>query len=130
MVKNKQPKVYLASPKLRVLGEVDEVLTLTDGTMAPLDYKYTEFTFQTHRIQSTIHTMLITEIYNKPVNKGYICYLREGMKLKATEYQQTDFNKDAKVIYEIINIIQLGFFLQKTPCRNKCIDCCYRIICI
>ena len=39
----KERQVYLPSPKLRVRGSVDEVLTLEDGTMAALDYKYTPY---------------------------------------------------------------------------------------
>ena len=39
-VVNKEQAVYLASPKVRVRGIVDEVLFLDDGTMAPLDFKY------------------------------------------------------------------------------------------
>ncbi|MEW6609023.1 MAG: CRISPR-associated protein Cas4 [bacterium] len=81
----KEILVYLASPTLRVRGIVDEVLTLADGSMSPIDYKYTEFKnylFQTHKIQSVIYAMLIKEIYQKPVNEGYICYVRSGNTLK------------------------------------------------
>ena len=55
-VVDKQIAVYLASPQLRLRGIVDEVLWLKDGTIAPLDYKYTkvnesEKVFKTHQIQ-------------------------------------------------------------------------------
>ncbi|MEW6102803.1 MAG: CRISPR-associated protein Cas4 [bacterium] len=86
----KEILVYLASPRLRVRGIVDEVLTLTDGSMSPLDYKYTEFNdflFKTHKIQSVIYVMLIKEIYQKPVNEGYICYVRSGNTLKKNTLQ-------------------------------------------
>ena len=37
-VVKRENAVYLASPRLRMRGIVDEVLWLKDGTMAPLDY--------------------------------------------------------------------------------------------
>ncbi|MGQ9665445.1 MAG: CRISPR-associated protein Cas4 [bacterium] len=129
----KELKVYLASPKLRVRGVVDEVLTLTDGSMAPLDYKYTEYRenlFETHRIQSTIYAMLIKETYNKPVNKGFICYVKEGSKLKEVFYKPSDFEYAVRVIDEVFRVIQLGYYPQRTSYHNRCIDCCYRNICV
>lgn len=129
----KELKVYLASPRLRVRGVVDEVLTLADGSMAPLDYKYTEYTeylFETHRIQSTIYAMLIKETYNKPVNKGFICYVKDGSKLKEVLYKLKDFEYTLEVIDEIFRIIQKGYYPKKTSYRNRCIDCCYKNICV
>ena len=49
----KEVSVYVASPVLRVRGVVDEVLTLADGSLSPLDYKYTEYRdylFETHKV--------------------------------------------------------------------------------
>ena len=93
---SKAISVYLASPKIRVRGIVDEVLKLSDGTMSPLDYKYTEFseyTFKTHKFQSVIYAMLIEEIYKKPVKKGFICYLKDGTSLKEIDYKPSDFDE-------------------------------------
>jgi len=45
----KEMNVYLASEKLHIRGEVDEVLHLEDGTLAPLDYKLTEYKEFTYR---------------------------------------------------------------------------------
>ncbi len=129
----KELKVYLASPKLRVRGVIDEVLTIADGSMAPLDYKYTEYreyTFETHRIQSTIYAMLIKETYNKPVNKGFICYVKDGSRLKEVLYKPDDFEYTLSVIDEIFRIIDLGYYPKKTSYRNRCIDCCYKNICV
>jgi len=38
--KAKDTEVYLSSEKLHLRGVADEVLTLKDGSMAPLDYKF------------------------------------------------------------------------------------------
>ncbi|MGB5977153.1 MAG: hypothetical protein WBG62_07070, partial [Cyclobacteriaceae bacterium] len=40
-VKDKQEDIYLTNGLLR--GRVDEVLTLRDDTMAPLDYKFARY---------------------------------------------------------------------------------------
>ena len=125
--------VYLASPKIRVRGVVDEVLTLNDGTMAPLDYKYTEYNeylFRTHKFQSVLYALLIKEIYNKPVKRGYICYVRGKAVLAEILYKPADFEYILKVIDKIFKIIYNGYFPERTPYRNRCIDCCYRNICV
>ncbi len=129
----KEIGVYLASPRIRVRGVVDEVLTFADGTMAPLDYKYTEFRdylFRTHRFQSAIYALLIRETYQKPVLRGYICYVRGGSTLKEVVYSEKDFSYIYKVVDEIFAIIQQGYYPERTSFRNRCIDCCYRNICV
>lgn len=125
--------VYLASYKLRVRGIVDEVLTLQDGTLAPLDYKYAEYkeyTYKTHTIQSTLYAMLIKEIYEKPVKRGFICYIRKGSTIKEIEYKERDFKYAGSTLDEIFRIIQRGFYPKKTKGRAKCLDCCYKNICV
>lgn len=129
----KELSVYLASPRIRVRGVVDEVLTLQDGAMAPLDYKYTEYheyLFETHRIQSAIYALLIKETYKKPVLKGYVCYVREGSTLKEVLYKPTDFEYTLQVIDEIFRVIFLGYYPKRTSYRNRCVDCCYKNICV
>ena len=83
-VVSKEQAVYLASPKVRVRGIVDEVLFLDDGTMAPLDFKYTEYrekAFRTHAIQVTLYGLLIEEVYQAEVTRGYVAYIRGGSKV-------------------------------------------------
>ncbi len=128
----KEISVYLASPKLRVRGIVDEVLYFADGTMAPLDYKMTEFhdyTFKTHRWQSVLYAMLIQETYQKTVKKGYICYIARGSVLKELEFLEKDFMEMGKIIDEVFSIIYRGYFPRAAPSKIRCVDCCYRNIC-
>jgi CRISPR-associated exonuclease Cas4 len=129
----KELNVYLASPKIRVRGVVDEVLTLADDTMAPLDYKYTEYRdwlFRTHRYQSVLYAMLIAETYHRPVQRGYICYVRTGSKLCEVVYRQEDYDYILKVIDEIFQIIRRGKYPPATEHHNRCVDCCYKNICV
>ena len=130
---SKELSVYLASPVVRVRGIVDEVLTLVDGSISPLDYKYTEYRdylFKTHRVQSILYAMLIKEIYKKPVYKGYICYVRDGATLKEVLYNRIDFEDTKKLLDEIFKTILMGYYPQRTSWHNRCIDCCYKNICV
>ncbi|MFN3780916.1 MAG: CRISPR-associated protein Cas4 [Candidatus Kapaibacteriota bacterium] len=128
----KDVSVYLASKTIGVRGIVDEVLHLSDGTLAPLDYKYTnftDFTYRTHKIQSTIYAMLIEEVYNKTVKKGYICYVRNGNQIKEIIYTTKDFEEATGIIKTIFDIILRGFYPNRTKYPNRCLDCTYRNIC-
>ena len=129
----KEISVYVASPAIRVRGVVDEVLTLADGSMTPLDYKYTEYRdylFETHKVQSVLYAMLIKEAYQKPVYKGYICYAKDGAVLKEIVYKEADFKYAKDVVDEIFSVIVKGKCPKKTSWRNRCVDCCYKNICV
>ena len=130
---DKDLAVYVASPALRVRGIIDEVLTLADGSMAPLDYKYTEYRdylFVTHKVQSVLYAMLIKEVYNKPVLRGYVCYARDGVNLKEIIYKAEDFEYAVSVIDEIFSVILMGYYPKKSSWPNRCVDCCYKNICV
>lgn len=130
---NKEISVYLASKTIRVRGIIDEVLHLKDGTLSPFDYKYAEysdFTFKTHKVQSTLYALLIQEKYQKPVKKGFVCYTRSRSKVKEIIYNASDFNEAKAVVDEIFKVIEKGFYPKKTKWRSRCIDCCYRNICV
>jgi CRISPR-associated exonuclease Cas4 len=129
---DKEIAVYIASRKLGVRGIIDEVLYLSDGTLAPLDYKYTEYsdyTYDTHKTQSVLYAMLIRENYKKPVTRGFICYAKSGSKVKEITYQECDFEYARNIVREIFSVILRGYYPKKTVSQNRCIDCCYRNIC-
>lgn len=129
----KEIGVYMSSDKYHIHGEVDEVLTLSDGTMAPLDYKYAEYRdtiFRTHRYQSVFYGLLIKENYSKEVKKGYICYVRSKNLLKEIEINEKDFIELQSMIEEIIDITQKCYYPKGTKFKAQCIDCCYRNICV
>jgi CRISPR-associated exonuclease Cas4 len=130
---DKEISVYLSSKKFHIHGEVDEVLTLSDGTMVPLDYKYAEYQetiFSTHRYQSVFYALLIKENYGKEVKKGFICYVRSRNLLKEISITSDDFVELQSMISEILDITQKGYYPKGTKYKAKCIDCCYRNICV
>ncbi len=129
----KDISVYIASKNLRVRGIVDEVLHFADGSSAPLDYKYTEYndyTFETHRVQSVLYALLIGENYGKTVKKGFICYAKNGNKVKEIIYSEDDFSYAKDVVAEIFKVLLRGYYPKGTKQQNRCIDCCYRNICV
>ena len=131
--KEKEINVYLASPEIHVRGVVDEILHLDDGSMAPFDYKYAEYKdylFDTHKVQLTLYAMLIKEIYNKPVIKGYLCYVRSNLKIREIVFSEEHFEIALKTLNEIFSVMEKGFFPKGTSSKAKCIDCCYKNICV
>lgn len=130
---DKDMDVYLSSERLHLRGIVDEVLTMNDGTMAPLDYKFAEYKekeFKTYKTQSLAYGMLISENYHKPVLKGFIVYTRSRNKVVEIAFSQKDFENLSRTINEILFIIQKGYYPKKTASRAKCDDCAYRNICV
>lgn len=129
----KERQVYLASPTLRVRGIVDEVLTLRDGTLAPLDYKYTPYreqAFQTHRIQVTLYGLLVRVTYDRPVHRGYVAYIRGGSRLIEVPLTDATEREALDAVEEIFAIIHTGRMPKRTPYRARCADCCYKNICV
>jgi len=130
---DKEISVYLSSPKHKIRGIVDEVLSLSDGTMAPLEYKFAEYrpyVFKTHRTQLTLEALLIQENYGKSVEKGFLVYVRSNNLLREVVFKSSDFDNALRVVEEILKIVQNGYYPKKTRNRAKCIDCCYKNICV
>lgn len=129
----KSINVYLASPNLRIRGIVDEVLILDDGSLAPLDYKYTQYretAFRTHRIQISLYGLLVQETYKTPVHTGYLAYIRGASKLLEVNIDDASKQEATTIIDMIFSIIQTCKIPGKTRYRIRCNDCCYRNICV
>ncbi len=130
---NKELGVWLSSPRCNIKGVVDEVLTLNDGTMAPLDYKFAEFNdriFATYKYQSIFYGLLIRENYGREVNRGYVCFTRSNSLMKEIAIRESDFESLMGMIREMIAITQQGYYPEGTKNTAKCLDCCYRNVCV
>ena len=131
-VVSKEISVSLVSNKLKTRGKVDEVLTLEDGTMAPLDYKFAEYddiVYSTYLTQVVMYGLMIEEIYKEVVNKGFIVYCRNGYMVKEIEITDKLKNKVKTTLKEFIAVAE-GHFPKATKYKSRCIDCCYKNICI
>jgi len=129
----RENSVYLASSAHHIRGIVDEVLFLEDGTAAPFDYKFAEYrekVFRTHRYQSALYGIMIRENYGLDVKRGFICYTRSNNRVKEIAFKKKDFKDAAKIVDNVLEIIQKGFYPQATKYKVKCVDCCYANICV
>lgn len=128
----KEMNVFIASKQHHVKGIVDEVLFLDDGTAAPFEYKFAEFKdtiFQTYKYQLVLHAIMIRENYHLDVKRGFICFTRSNNHIETIEFTKQDFERGLEIIWEVLEIIDKGFYPNKGKYKNKCIDCCYATIC-
>lgn len=128
---SKQGNQYLTNELLR--GEVDEVLTLSDGTMAPLDFKFAKFNekiYETYKTQIYCYAWLIESNYNLPVRKGYLVYTRSKNKLVEVKIEEEHIRKVKNAAKSIRTIITQNKYPKATKYKKKCLSCTYRNICI
>lgn len=121
---------YLTNNLLR--SEIDEVLLLSNNTMAPLDYKFAVFpgtVYDTYKTQLFCYALLIENNFGKPVEKRFLVYTRSKNHLIEIPITQTDKDKVQTIAYEIMHIIETNFYPNATPFKKRCIDCTYKNIC-
>lgn len=125
--------VYLSSESLMLVGKVDEVLFLKDGTAAPLDYKYAFWEkkiFTTYTMQQTLYAMLIEEHFDRNVDRAFIVYVRSKNHLEQIPITEAMKFQAKKVLDDIFNIISLSQYPNAKKSKRKCEDCTYRNICV
>jgi len=129
----KEQDVELNSANLQIRGIVDEILWLEDETLAPFDYKYAEYKnrlWKTTKVQATIYAMMIQELYDLPVLRAYICFIRSKYKIVEIVFNEKDFIKAKQYIKECFEVIISGYYPNPTNIKKRCNDCTYRNICI
>jgi len=128
----RQSDVLLESETLHLRGIVDEIVTFADGSLAPIDFKFTETDrpYRSHRIQLHAYCLLMEEVFAKPVKKGYLFYIRGGSRQEEILYGERDRKTIRKTIKAILDIIQKEKMPQATPIRSRCADCTYKNICV
>jgi len=121
---------YLTNELLR--GQIDEVLFLNDGTMAPLDYKFAKFEnriYETYQTQLECYAVLIEENFNKKVNRGFLVYTRSSNRLVEVEITESAKKNIMNVCEEVNDIIIRNYYPVATKYKQRCIECTYRNIC-
>jgi len=129
-VKEKYLNQYLTNDLLR--GEVDEVLLLADGTMAPLDYKFAKYedkVYETYQTQLFCYALLIEQNYGTAVNKGFIIYTRSKNKLIEIAITEKDKQKVQKAANAIQDVLTKNHYPKATKSKKRCVSCTYRNIC-
>lgn len=130
-VQEKYSNQYLTNDLLR--GEVDEVFLLSDGTMAPLDYKFAKYEgkiYETYATQLYSYAWLIQENFGKKVNKGYLVYTRSKNKLVEVAIGEKEIAKIQLAADSIQTIITRNKYPKATKYKKRCQSCTYRNICI
>jgi len=125
--------VYLSSESLKLVGRIDEVLFLADGSAAPLDYKYAFWenrVYNTLKIQQTLYALLIEEHFSKQVDRAFIVYVRSKNHLQQIWITQPVKDQAVKILDEIFRIISLSQFPSAKRSKRKCEDCTYRNLCV
>jgi CRISPR-associated exonuclease Cas4 len=121
---------YLTNELLR--GEVDEVLWLKDGSMAPLDYKFAQYKdriFDTYRTQLYCYAWLIEANYDRQVNRGFLVYTRSKNRLIEIEINANHVEKVQQASSEIQEILAANKYPKATKYKRRCVNCTYRNVC-
>ena len=121
---------YLTNEFLR--GEIDEVLFLSDGTLAPLDYKFAKYEgkiYTTYQTQMICYAWLIEENFGKSVHKAYLVYVRSKNHLVELPITEKDKLKVKKAAENIQDIVKKNIYPKATKSKRKCLSCTYRNIC-
>lgn len=129
----KDMNVYLASEQIHVRGIVDEIAYLQDGTLSPIDYKYSPYkkwVFKTHKIQTALYGLMISEKYNMEVKQGYIFYIRNGSRMNIVQITSALCGEAASTVQSILDIISKEEMPPRTKYKIRCFDCCYKNICV
>ena len=86
--------------------------------------------FKTHETQVVMYAMLIREVYQQPVTRGFVAYVRDGSQLLQVAVTEERMAKVRLIIKQIFDIIAAGRLPPRTAHRIRCEDCCYKNICI
>lgn len=130
-VLNKYQEQYMTNPYLR--GQVDEVLELNDGKMAPLDYKFAKYEqkiYSTYKTQLACYALLIEDNYGKSVDCGYLVYTRSKNKLIKVDISKSDKKRVIEAAKQIGTIIRDNYFPKATSYKKRCNGCTYSPICL
>ncbi len=130
---NKLTDLYLSSQNLRLVGRMDELLFLEDGSAAPLDYKYAFWEnkiFETYRYQQVLYAMLVMENFKTEVNKAFIVYTRSKNHLEEIQITQKNCDHAKIILDEIFDIINHEMYPNAKINKLKCADCTYRNLCV
>lgn len=132
-VKDKILDAYLSSEKYHLVGKIDEVLFLSDGSAAPLDYKYAYWenkVFKTHLMQQSLYAIMIQENFDLAVNQAFLVYVRSKNHLEPIVITEQMKRKALVIVDDIFKIINEGSFPNAKAEVRKCEDCTYRNLCV
>lgn len=124
---SRQFDVSVQSTKLRLSGQIDEVIETPDE-IVPIDYKLAQAEGQHFKMQLTAYALLLEETRQKPVTRGFLYLIP---KRKAIEVSITPRLR-ASVYAALMDMENIAVHEQMPPAtdwRRRCADCEFRRFC-
>lgn len=128
---SKRFKVHLFSDRLKLEGVLDCLLILGEE-MIPVDYKRMKSLkgrpWLDHKVQLTAYSLLLEDVFNTVVKRGYVYYVPEEKVLEVvfTNSMKSYVRRVVSYVEEVVREEQLP------PVRvglSKCLGCGYYWIC-
>lgn len=120
--------VRLNSTRLGLTGIVDEVV-ITEDRAIVVDYKLAEWAGENHQLQLAAYALLVEEIFNIPVEQGYI-YLLKTRKFESMPIIASFRNSVLETAHAIQYIQQHEYMPPPVEQRRKCETCEFRRFCV
>lgn len=120
--------VELNSTTLGMVGIVDEVVLVEDQAIV-VDYKLADSVGEHHQLQLTAYALLVEEMFNLPVQQGYI-YLLKTKQFKLTPITPSFRNSVLEAASAVQHIQQYEYMPPPVEQRRKCDSCEFRRFCV
>lgn len=127
--KEKVNNLYLESDTYGLCGIVDTFF-ICDSEIIVLDYKNTNKSSisYSHKMQLTAYSLLLSEKYGKPCNRGIIAY-GNNMKFIEVKILENDIKNLEKILLQINIMLEKAVFPDSSAGENKCLQCEYLNYC-
>lgn len=119
--------VRVSSSKLGLTGIVDEVVIAPEEAIV-VDYKMARWMGDNHLIQLGAYAMLVEEVLNLPVQRGFI-YLMSVRRFESVLIDDTLRNSVIKTLQDIQNIRNNEYMPPLVDEQSKCESCEFRRFC-
>jgi len=124
----RQFNVRVACERLRLRGEIDELVITPDGRVLPVDYKLSRKVNESFVIQITAYAMLLESMLSKTVEMGYI-YLLTSRQMHEVPITPARRSAVLQMLDAARRIIASEQMSAPASAKAKCRDCEFRRFC-
>ena len=86
--------------------------------------------FETYKQQLYCYALLIEDVYQVKVNKGFLVYARSNNKLVEVPIDESSKQVVKESRQKMLEIIEGNTFPKATKFKKRCLNCTYRNVCI
>ena len=112
---------FIEHPQLGLAGQIDMTLELKDGTMIPVEIKYTDTpTIQRQwKKQLTAYALLLEHKYGKKISKGILYFTEQNktIPVEITEEDKTFLKKDIERLNQLLKNELIPRKTDETKCK-------------